>query len=344
MLFDPSGAVTLGALDSPLVEWPRTRPEHANPSPSGRTVGRDLTRRGWLVGSLVAGWGLRGAGRHRHARTGRDRGARQEGRPAAVPVEPDGALSRHRRRPRPLTASRRSRIGRSLATAFQKHFRGKGFDVTLPEHRLTVVTLASPDSYAAFLGEDPGPVVGGHYDLDTNRLVIFDFRPDAANLAADPRAGQHADADPRGDPPADLQHRPARPPRRRAALPERGPGHVRRSLASRRPSAAGGDQHAEAPGARRRPATRPRPGFPWIDCSPTTSRSAPRRRSQQAYAQSWLWVHALLTRPRRASPGSAPTSTPSAPVAIPSIGSTTPRPTSAISTASTARCSKPPGA
>jgi hypothetical protein len=76
------------------------------------------------------------------------------------------------------------RICEELATVYQKHFQSKGFTVELPKRRLTVVTLKDLASYAAYLGEDPGPVEGGHFDLDTDRLVIFDFLSKAANLAA----------------------------------------------------------------------------------------------------------------------------------------------------------------
>jgi Protein of unknown function (DUF1570) len=69
-------------------------------------------------------------------------------------------------------------ICESLAPAFLSHFREKGFtDVALPKKRLTVITLESAQSYQAFIGKDPGAIVGGHYDLETNRLVMFDFRP-----------------------------------------------------------------------------------------------------------------------------------------------------------------------
>lgn len=71
----------------------------------------------------------------------------------------------------------------ALATAYQKHFQAKGFTVAFPPGRLTVVTLKDLKSYAAFLGQPPGGAVGGHYDLETNRLVIFDFRP-GGGLAA----------------------------------------------------------------------------------------------------------------------------------------------------------------
>jgi hypothetical protein len=72
---------------------------------------------------------------------------------------------------------------RALAKAYEKHFRDKGLAVTFPSTRLTVVTLKDKESYASFLGEEPGGAVGGHYDLDTSRLVIFDFRP-----GGDPKA------------------------------------------------------------------------------------------------------------------------------------------------------------
>jgi hypothetical protein len=65
----------------------------------------------------------------------------------------------------------------ALAATYQEHFQDKGFAVTFPRRRLTVVTLKDQPTYAAFLGEEPGGDVGGHYDLDTNQLVIFDFRP-----------------------------------------------------------------------------------------------------------------------------------------------------------------------
>jgi hypothetical protein len=71
----------------------------------------------------------------------------------------------------------------ALGLAFLAYFRGRGFTVDYPKRRLTVVTLKDADSYAALLGEALGKDVGGHYDLDTNRLVIFDFRP-GGELAA----------------------------------------------------------------------------------------------------------------------------------------------------------------
>jgi hypothetical protein len=74
----------------------------------------------------------------------------------------------------------------SLAEAFLSYFRGRGFKLDMPQHRSTVIALKDDASYAAYIGEAPGDEVGGQYDLDTNRLVIFDFRPRRAELAADP--------------------------------------------------------------------------------------------------------------------------------------------------------------
>jgi hypothetical protein len=79
-------------------------------------------------------------------------------------------------------------ICESLSAAFLPHFREKGFKLDMPAQRLTVITLKDNESYRAFLGEDPGQMVGGHYDLDSNRLVMFDFRPtmDEIDLQANP--------------------------------------------------------------------------------------------------------------------------------------------------------------
>jgi Protein of unknown function (DUF1570) len=69
-------------------------------------------------------------------------------------------------------------ICESLAPVFLQHFNAKEFKLAMPKNRLTVITLKSAESYKAFIGKDPGAIVGGHYDLDTNRLVMFDFRPE----------------------------------------------------------------------------------------------------------------------------------------------------------------------
>ncbi len=67
-------------------------------------------------------------------------------------------------------------ICEALAPEFLSHFRDRGFKLALPPNRMTVITLKDAASYRAFLGEDKGAAVGGHYDLETNRLVVFDNR------------------------------------------------------------------------------------------------------------------------------------------------------------------------
>jgi hypothetical protein len=75
-------------------------------------------------------------------------------------------------------------ICESLGKVYQQVFRDKGFAVELPDRRMTVVTLKDRETYGKFLGEAVGAEVGGHYDVDANRLVIFDFRADGPDRAA----------------------------------------------------------------------------------------------------------------------------------------------------------------
>lgn len=155
----------------------------------GRPIGSSgLSRRAWITGSLVGGLGLL-------ARAGEPKGAgavdatagtiekfqaeaRKTGLGSFRTTETAHFLGigdgpeRYRRRA--------LEICQELAAAYQKHFREKGFTtVALPEDRLTVVTLKDRASYEKFLRENAGPDVGGHFDLDANCLVIYDFRPPA---------------------------------------------------------------------------------------------------------------------------------------------------------------------
>lgn len=73
----------------------------------------------------------------------------------------------------------------AIAAEFVKHFRAKGFDpLALPAAKMMVVILADAKSYAAFVGEGSGITIGGHYEPDTNRRVIFDYRSSQDELAA----------------------------------------------------------------------------------------------------------------------------------------------------------------
>jgi Protein of unknown function (DUF1570) len=75
-------------------------------------------------------------------------------------------------------------LSESIARDFLARFRKRGFKVDFPARRMTVVTLKNAASYHAFSGEETDETVGGHYDQDGNWLVIFDFRPEKANVNA----------------------------------------------------------------------------------------------------------------------------------------------------------------
>ena len=63
-----------------------------------------------------------------------------------------------------------------LATDYFDHFKKKGFDPALPASRMVVILLKDPAEFAAFLGAPVENAVGGIYDIEANRLVIFDNR------------------------------------------------------------------------------------------------------------------------------------------------------------------------
>jgi hypothetical protein len=68
-------------------------------------------------------------------------------------------------------------ICEALGAAFVSHLSDRGFKTEIPTNRMLVVALKDSKSYEAYLGGPAGEAVGGHYSLDSNRLVIFDFRP-----------------------------------------------------------------------------------------------------------------------------------------------------------------------
>ena len=67
------------------------------------------------------------------------------------------------------------RLVEAVASAFLEHFSGKGFTLALPGRRLTLVTLGDSEAYARFSG-DTRPVPYGMYDGVSNRLLIYDLR------------------------------------------------------------------------------------------------------------------------------------------------------------------------
>jgi hypothetical protein len=71
-------------------------------------------------------------------------------------------------------------ICEAVAAEYRKHFTDKGFELSWPKEKLTVVILMGPKSYAMFEGGFIDEALG-HFDLNENRLVIFDFRGPGSN-------------------------------------------------------------------------------------------------------------------------------------------------------------------
>ncbi|ODT98135.1 MAG: hypothetical protein ABS79_06395 [Planctomycetes bacterium SCN 63-9] len=74
-----------------------------------------------------------------------------------------------------------------LGKEFLSYYNSRGFNVAYPQYRLSVVVLKDRNSYGAWIGEPAEDAVGGHYDRDTNRLVVFDFRNDPKGLGEQAR-------------------------------------------------------------------------------------------------------------------------------------------------------------
>jgi hypothetical protein len=83
-----------------------------------------------------------------------------------------------------LQAARR--LCEGLARDFLDHFQARKFPVARPAIPMTLIVLSGPAAYAKYLGIAQDEAEGGHYDLDTNRLVLFDnrARADAGALSA----------------------------------------------------------------------------------------------------------------------------------------------------------------
>ena len=75
-------------------------------------------------------------------------------------------------------------ICESVAIDYFKLFTDKGFKLAWPKEKMVVVVLLGPKSYAMFEGGFIDEAVGGHFDLNANRLVMFDFRGPGSNPKA----------------------------------------------------------------------------------------------------------------------------------------------------------------
>jgi hypothetical protein len=153
--------------------------------------GWPLTRRRWLGGLSLLALGAAGADPPRplNATESEAVAAIQKQAAAAGIKEVGTALSDHYVGVGDAPSGHREsalRLCEDLAATFLRHFQNKGFDVAYPPDRMAVVVLKDRASYAAFKAGPVGDLEGGHYDVQANRLVVFDFH--------DPKPGGPANA------------------------------------------------------------------------------------------------------------------------------------------------------
>jgi hypothetical protein len=160
-----------------------------------RSGGPGLSRRRWLQGTLL---GLTGAWKFASAQTSSSK--------SDIPTTANEAdtIARVNERAKRLGLSPFTETGtehflglgnaphafqkaalgicEEFAARFLAYFRQHRFTLSLPQQRLTAVILKDDRTYGTYDGQEPGEDEGGHYDLDTNQLVMFDFRPKKADL------------------------------------------------------------------------------------------------------------------------------------------------------------------
>jgi hypothetical protein len=73
----------------------------------------------------------------------------------------------------------------SMAKTFPAYFAQHGFQISIPDRRMTVIALKDDASYRAYIGADSPESVGGHYDVENDQLVVFDFGSLQRELAAE---------------------------------------------------------------------------------------------------------------------------------------------------------------
>ena len=140
---------------------------------------RSISRRSWLLGTLaVSALGAAPGEGNPQLEAIRERGrkARMEGFDESESAHYLGIGDAPKR-----FREAALEICEAVAADYRKHFTEKGFELTTPPGKLTVVILLGPKSYAMFEGGFVDDAIGGHFDLDENRLVMFDFRGPGAN-------------------------------------------------------------------------------------------------------------------------------------------------------------------
>ena len=143
-----------------------------------------ISRRAWLAGTLAAG--VSHAGTQARGDDSRIAAIRATARKAGMQPFDESETAHYvaigdapaRFREQALA------ICEDVAADYFKLFRDKGFEPAWPKEKLAVVVLLGPKSYAMFEGGFVDQAVGGHYDLEANRLVMFDFRGPGANPKA----------------------------------------------------------------------------------------------------------------------------------------------------------------
>ena len=143
---------------------------------------RPITRRSWLFGALAAS-ALGPAPLQGDARL---EAIKAQGRKAGMEGFDESESAHYRAIGDAPKQFREEALGicEAVATDYRKHFTNKGFELDWSKEKLTIVTLMGPKSYAMFEGAVLPEGGGGHFDLDENRLVIFDFRGPGSNPKA----------------------------------------------------------------------------------------------------------------------------------------------------------------
>jgi hypothetical protein len=151
----------------------------------------ELTRRGWLAGAFLLGLGA--VGRRARADEPKAAGAsdsaaeesiRSRAKAAGLKLAEFGTnrTDHYLAVGNAPSAFRADALDlcEKLAATYLAAFKAKGFESPLPQGRMAVVVLADRESYEGFKGEPAGPAEGGHYDIEADRLVMYDFRTGGA--------------------------------------------------------------------------------------------------------------------------------------------------------------------